>query len=127
MTGRRVPRALRERQEIRVDIPAPFGRLGPSASRASPAGAQEGARMRSLILACLLGPALALGLAVGIAALGDFTESPYHPASFLPMVAGRMHDVSTAASEFAWDLLDWFNGSFRECLQRTIPPDRLTE
>ena len=79
--------------------------------------------MRSMIFACLLGPALALGLAVGIAAFGELTASPYHPATCLPMVADRLEAVATAASELVRDLVEGFTAPFRARVHRTIPPE----
>jgi hypothetical protein len=46
----------------------------------------EGAPMRYVILVVLLGPAIALGVAVVIATAYGTLESPYHPATLLPIV-----------------------------------------
>jgi hypothetical protein len=77
-----------------------------------------------VILVCLLGPAIALGLAVGIAATDDVVKSPYHPATLLPSVAGHVRDASIAASELLRDLFDGFTAAFRERIRHeaSMPP-----
>jgi hypothetical protein len=46
----------------------------------------EGAPMRYVILVVLLGPAIALGVAVVIATAYGTLEAPYHPATLLAIV-----------------------------------------
>jgi hypothetical protein len=79
--------------------------------------------MRYVILAFVLGLAIVLDLAVLVATSDDMLESfdPLHPASLVPIVADRVHNLSAAAGELVRDLVDWFTAPYRERLQRTLP------
>lgn len=79
--------------------------------------------MRYVILVCLVALALALDLAVLISTSDDLLESfdPRHPATLVPIVAKRMHDLATATGNLMRDLVEWFAGPYRERLQRTLP------
>ncbi len=81
--------------------------------------------MRYVILACVLGLAIVLDLAVLVATSDDMLESfdPFHPATLLPIVANRVHTVSTTAGEIVRDLVDWFTAPYRERLHRTLPTE----
>lgn len=62
--------------------------------------------MRYILLACLLGLALAFDLGVLIVTSDDSfgTFDPHHPATILPIIAGRLQDLESraraAVSEF---------------------------
>ncbi len=81
--------------------------------------------MRYLLLLCVLGLALTLDLSVLVATSGTMLESfdPRHPATLLPIVADRLHTVSTATGELVRDLVEWFAAPYRERLQRTLPTE----
>lgn len=123
--GRELQRVSRLGPEIPVDTGHPSVRLELSTQQASPGVAQEGLRMRYVILVCLLGLALALDLTVLIATSDDSSEAfdLRHPATLVPIVAHRVHTVSTAAGEFVRDLVEWVAAPYRERLQRTLPTD----
>ncbi len=72
--------------------------------------------MRYFILACLLGLAIGLDLAVFFAASNDNLESfdPLHPATLLPIVAGRLHALESHVRELGvYDLLDALAAPYR--------------
>ncbi len=79
--------------------------------------------MRYLLLVCVLVLALALDLSVLIATSDDSLESidPLHPATLLPIVANRMHNVGTAAGDLAHDLAIWVAAPYRSNLHQTLP------
>jgi len=79
--------------------------------------------MREMVLACLLGPVVAFALAVGLAVTEDVVDSPYHPVTLLPVLAGRVHDVATAASDLVQELFAWFIAPSAAWIQRTLPAE----
>ncbi len=81
--------------------------------------------MRYVILVCVLGLALTLDLSVLIATSDDSLEAVdlRRPATLLPIVADRMHDVATAAGELMRDLVEWFAAPYRERLHHSLPAE----
>ena len=80
--------------------------------------------MRYVILVCLLGLAIALDLAVFVAASDDAFESfdPFHPATLLPIVAGRFHALESQVRELdVRDLLDVLAAPYREPIRHESP------
>ncbi len=81
--------------------------------------------MRYVIVVFVLALTITLDLSVLIVTSDDSLESfdPRNPATLLPIVANRMHDVATAAEEIARDLVEWFVAPYRERLHRTLPAE----
>lgn len=81
--------------------------------------------MRYLIFLCVVGLALLINLSVLIATSDDSLEALdlRHPATLLPIVADRMHNVATAAGAFVRDMVEWCAAPYRERLQRPLPVD----
>ena len=80
--------------------------------------------MRYVILVCLLGLAIALDRAVFVAASADAFESfdPFHPATLLPIVAGRLHALESQVRELdVRDLLDVLAAPYREPIRHESP------
>ena len=84
--------------------------------------------MRYVILVCLLGLAIGLDLAAFVAASNDAFEpfDPFHPATLLPIVAGRLREIRSQVR--AIDVREFFDvlvGPYREPIRhesRTPPP-----
>jgi hypothetical protein len=80
--------------------------------------------MRYVLLVCLLGLAIALDLAVFVAASDDAFESfdPFHPATLLPIVAGRLHALKSQVRELdVRDLLDALAAPYRGPIRHESP------
>jgi hypothetical protein len=83
--------------------------------------------MRYLILVCVLGLAIAVEVAVLIAASDDSFASfdLHHPATLLPILAGRLHAFRPAARKFVRALVDEFTAPYRERLGHESPTQSL--
>ena len=80
--------------------------------------------MRYVILVCLLGLAIALDLAVFVGASDDAFDSfdPVHPATLLPIVASRLHALTSQVRELdVRELLDALAAPYREPIRHESP------
>ena len=75
--------------------------------------------MKNVLLLCVLGLVLALELALFIAATDDSFASfdPHHPATLLPVVAHRLHNVRSQVEARVRELIDMSTAAFRERIQ----------
>lgn len=74
--------------------------------------------MKNVLLVCVLGLAVAVEVAVFIAASDDSFASfdPHHPATLLPILAGRLHAFRSTARKLVRALVDEFTAPYRERL-----------
>ena len=79
--------------------------------------------MRHVLLVCLLGLAIALELALFIAMADDSRESfdPRHPATLLPVVAGRLDTLRSQVEMRVRELIDTSTAAFRERIRHGNP------
>jgi hypothetical protein len=75
--------------------------------------------MKNVLLVCLLGLAIALELALFIAMVDDSRESfdPRHPATLLPVVAGRLDTLRSEVERRVRELIDRSTAAFRERIE----------
>jgi len=86
--------------------------------------------MRYLLLVCLMGLALAFDLGVFIASSDDAFDSfdPFHPATVLPIIAGRLHEIQSQVRELDVEhLFAVLAAPYRERIQRTLPTEPLPQ
>jgi len=83
--------------------------------------------MKNVLLVCVLGLAVTVEVAVFIAASDDSFASfdPHHPATLLPILAGRLHAFRSVASKFVRALVDQFTAPYRERLRHESPAESL--
>jgi hypothetical protein len=84
--------------------------------------------MKYVILACLLGLAIALDLAAFVGTSDDVFEpfDPLHPATLLPIVAGRLDALKSQVRELdVQAVLDELAAPYRERLRHEGPPESL--
>jgi hypothetical protein len=77
-----------------------------------------------------MGLALAFDLGVFIASSDDAFDSfdPFHPATLLPIVAGRLHEVQLQVRELdVQHLFHLLAAPYRERLHRTLPTEALPQ
>jgi len=86
--------------------------------------------MRYLLLVCLMGLALAFDLGVFIASSDDAFDSfdPFHPATVLPIIAGRLHEIQSQVRELdVQHLFAVLAAPYRERIQRNLPTETLPQ